>query len=386
MSVVHGAPAGSHPELGSGDLHIWRGSLDAPAPQLLRLRSFVSREEEERAACFYLQRDRDRFVARRGLLRLLLGRYLGRCPEDVELKYGPNGKPELAGSLRAPALRFNVSHSRGTALFAFASSGSVGIDLEALRPVPEAEQIAEHFFSPRERAALKALPPAARLEAFLRCWTCKEAYLKATGEGLSRPLDQVEVELSSHGPAELLTPDSASWTLREIFLGAGYVGTCVVETAGIGPGQGRRLVAGLTECVEIPQAVGQRATRRYHASDASPYLDLDRYAPEYMYDAYSTRDRIGRGVVVNLSLTAFVAPFSTATHLSGNGTLYGFSRVELSGWAVVIAVLALAAWWRAEKLSEMQKYDALATVLALRDLSASPGVNRVPAAPPASNA
>jgi 4'-phosphopantetheinyl transferase len=195
----------------------------------LLLGGCASPAERERAARFRLPRDGDRFLARRALLRLLISRYLGSPAETVELRYGANGKPELAESRRA-GLRFNVSHSGGLGLFAFARERDVGIDVEALRPVPEAERIAEDFFSTRERAAFRVLPTAARLESFLRRWTCKEAYLKATGEGLARPLDTVEIEMAAEA-TWLRVPDSSRWTLREISPAAGYVAALVVSAA-----------------------------------------------------------------------------------------------------------------------------------------------------------
>lgn len=225
--VAHDADAATHPELATGDVHVWQASLDVTASQLLLLSGAASPAERERAGRFRLARDRDRFVARRGLLRILIGRYLGSAPETVQLRYGANGKPELAESPLRPALRFNVSHSQGLGLFAFARERRVGIDVEALRPVPEAERIAEHFFSTRERAALRALPAATRLESFLRHWTCKEAYLKATGDGLTGPPDTVDVECPANRAGCLRVPDASRWTLREMSPAAGYVGALV---------------------------------------------------------------------------------------------------------------------------------------------------------------
>jgi 4'-phosphopantetheinyl transferase len=228
--VAHEAHAGTHPELACGDVHVWQASLDVTASQQLLLGGSASPAERERAARFRLPPDGERFLARRGLLRLLISRYVGSSPESVKLRYGVNGKPELAESPRRSALRFNVSHSDGLGLFAFARERDVGIDVEALRAVPEAERIAEDFFSTRERVALRVLPTAARLESFLRRWTCKEAYLKATGEGLARPLDTVEIEIAAEA-TWLRVPDSSRWTLREISPAAGYVGALVASAS-----------------------------------------------------------------------------------------------------------------------------------------------------------
>jgi 4'-phosphopantetheinyl transferase len=235
MAIVHHAAPPVHPELAGGEVHVWQASLDLREPRLNQIRRFVSGDERERADRFRFPRDRDRFLAARGILRLLLARYLRGDPERVKFRYGRSGKPELPESSRTPTLHFNISHSRGLGLFAFAHARRVGIDLEALRPVPEAEQIAERFFSPRERSALLALPRTARLESFLRLWTCKEAFLKASGEGLSRPLHEVEVELSGDRPARLVLgedpPVASPWILQEISPSSGFVAALVAERA-----------------------------------------------------------------------------------------------------------------------------------------------------------
>jgi 4'-phosphopantetheinyl transferase len=240
-----------------GDVHVWWATLDLQQPQVQRLARLASRAECERADRFRRPRDRDRFLVRRGFLRLLLARYLDSDPDRVAFRSGPNGKPELDPGTRGPALHFNTSHSHGLGLFAFAVARRVGIDVEALRPVPEAERIAEHFFSPRECAALRALPAAERHEGFLRRWTCKEAYLKATGEGLSQPMQRIEIELTSnqHERPVVLQKRSGepSWILQQISPPAGYVGALVVEDVGICPGSVRSAVAPLPRRTGTPE-------------------------------------------------------------------------------------------------------------------------------------
>jgi 4'-phosphopantetheinyl transferase len=133
---------------------------------------------------------------------------------------------------------FNVSHSDELALFAVASDREVGIDVERVRPVTDPEQIADHFFSAPERTALRAVPPDRRLEAFFDCWTRKEAYVKARGDGLAHPLDQFAVSLGPGEPARFLpvagypTPEPSAWSLQALAPGNGYVAALAAEGHG----------------------------------------------------------------------------------------------------------------------------------------------------------
>jgi len=206
------------------------------------LRWRLSADEAKRAAAFCFERDRHRFVAARGFLREILGRYLRAAGEALSFEYGPHGKPALAGEFR-DALRFNVSHSGEMALYAVTLQREVGVDIEALREVNDAEQIAERFFSPAERVAFRLQAPGQRQQAFFNCWTRKEAYLKALGDGLARPLDGFDVTLAPGEPARLLRVEgepreSERWSLRELLPARGYVGAVAVE------GHGWRLTCG----------------------------------------------------------------------------------------------------------------------------------------------
>ena len=167
-------------------MHVWRASLNLPASQIERLGQTLSTDEWSRANRFAFQKDRDHFVAARGILRAILGHYLDEAPNRLRFSYNPFGRPALAGE--PEGLRFNVSHSHGRALIAVTGGRSVGVDVERIRPDVTYEQLARRFFSPREVAALLALPENLRRKAFFTCWTCKEAYVKARGEGLSIPL------------------------------------------------------------------------------------------------------------------------------------------------------------------------------------------------------
>jgi 4'-phosphopantetheinyl transferase len=165
------------------EIHIWQASLAVTSNALEQFACTLSLDEQQRAERFRLPRDSHRFIASRGILRTLLGRYLQIAPKQLQFSYGASGKPALADAL-AHGLRFNLSHSEDLMLCAIARCGCIGIDLEHLRPVNNLEDLTQRFFSPQEHAAIHALPDARRLRSFFQHWTCKEALLKATGEGL----------------------------------------------------------------------------------------------------------------------------------------------------------------------------------------------------------
>jgi 4'-phosphopantetheinyl transferase len=223
--------------LGSDEVHVWRASLDEPPSQRGGFLRTLAADEQTRAERFYFQRDRERFITAHGVLRAILGFYSNRAPERLSFCYSSHGKPALAWESPGDALRFNMSHSDGVALYAIARGREVGIDLELIRDDLEVEQIAERFFSHPEIATLRALPKHFQRYAFFLCWTRKEAYIKARGEGLSLPLDQFDVSLIPGEPAELLStqpnPDEAlRWSLQELTLAAGYVAALAVEGRG----------------------------------------------------------------------------------------------------------------------------------------------------------
>ncbi len=222
---------------GSDEVHVWCASLDLTTPQLQGLEQTLSAEELERAKRYYFQKDREHFIAARGLLRDILGRYLQIEPNQIRFCYGAYGKPELSGEDGWEALCFNVSYSHGLALYAITHGREIGVDLECIRPVQEAEQIAERFFSARENAVFRALPAHEKLQAFFNCWTRKEAYIKAIGDGLSRPLDQFDVSLAPGEPAALLRTngdhrEASRWSLHKLDPGPGYVAALAVEGDG----------------------------------------------------------------------------------------------------------------------------------------------------------
>jgi len=195
--------------------------------------SLLSAAERERAGRFAFGRDARRFIVGRGRLRQLLGARLGVRPESVELVYGARGKPALANSGRN-SLRFNLSHRDDLAVYALSWGCDVGIDVEAIRPLPDADAVAARFFSRPEHAAYRALEPRDRPLGFFQCWTRKEAFIKALGEGLSHQLDSFDVSLAPGAPAELLRVepvpgDDRGWRLASFFPAPGFVAAVVAE-------------------------------------------------------------------------------------------------------------------------------------------------------------
>ncbi len=222
------APPPSRPRVTEAEVHVWRVSLDLPSARVERLAQAMSEDERARAGRFFFERDRRRFVVGRGTLRAILGRYLGLPPGDLAFSYSPHGKPVLSPGADGPPLCFNLSHAAGLALVAVARGREVGVDLERVREDFATGEIARRFFSPAEVAALEALPPEGQCAAFFNCWTRKEAYIKARGEGLSLPLHRFQVSVAAGQPAALLAtaddPDETSrWSLSELLPGPGYV-------------------------------------------------------------------------------------------------------------------------------------------------------------------
>jgi 4'-phosphopantetheinyl transferase len=232
-----GPPPREGVRLEGGEVQVWCASLSAPREVVEAMRRTLSPDESERAGRFHFERHREDFVVARGLLRTLVGRYLDAPPGELRFAYTPYGKPHLAGAFRDSRLRFNLSHSHELALYAFTDGAEVGIDVEHVRPDMAGEEIARRFFSPREVAALFALAPGERDAAFFQCWTRKEAFIKAVGEGLSFPLDQFDVSLGPREPAALLSVrgdagEAARWSVRDVSPAPDYAAALVSEGRG----------------------------------------------------------------------------------------------------------------------------------------------------------
>jgi 4'-phosphopantetheinyl transferase len=223
--------------LGRDEVHVWQASLSQTSSQIESFLHSLAADEQARAERFYFDRDREHFVVARGVLRALLGGYLNRAPECLSFCYGSHGKPALAGEPDGDAIHFSVSHSDGIALYAVARGREVGIDIERIRFDLAVAEIADRFFSRREAAILRTLPTAAEYQAFFRCWTRKEAYVKARGEGLSLPLDQFDLSLAPGESGAVAgtrgdPSDTSRWSLQELTPAPGYVAALAVEGHG----------------------------------------------------------------------------------------------------------------------------------------------------------
>src|ERR1700686_1815040 len=213
--------------LRGNELHIWLACLDVDPQERTRLRSYLSADEVSRAARFVFPRDRDHFIVARGRLRELLGKYLRCSPNAVHFKTGRYGKPSLLDD-RDP-LRFNLSHSHGLALYGFCIGRELGIDTEKIRPGFAGEGIAERYFSATEQRDLAEVPKELRDTAFFLCWTGKEAYIKAHGDGLQIALDSFDVSLKPGEPDTLRCADSSRWSLRSFEPAPEFVAAIIAE-------------------------------------------------------------------------------------------------------------------------------------------------------------
>lgn len=213
-------------DLNPGEVHVWRAGLDVPETRVAEYRQVLAEDERARADRFHFERDRRRFTVARGVLRSLLGRYLGMPAGELRFQYGEYGKPHL----EAGSLRFNLSHSHEAALIGVCLEGKIGVDIEYKNADRVTLDVARHFFAEEEVAALSALPRELWSDGFFTCWTRKEAYIKARGEGVSLGLDTFAVSLgavpelvrSSHGDAE-------AWEMTDAEVGGDYAGALVVE-------------------------------------------------------------------------------------------------------------------------------------------------------------
>lgn len=220
------------PRLNEQEVHVWRIALNQPQAIVQRLRTALAPDENGRVHRFHFQRDKTHFIVAHGLLRLILSHYIGEEPGQLRFEYSQHGKPFLSRG-NADQLRFNLSHSHDLALLAITLDCEIGVDIERIRADIAIKEIAEIFFSPREFSSLRSLPAYLQPEAFFNCWTRKEAYLKARGEGISLPLDKFSVSLIPGESAAMLhhsdnNAESNRWFLQDIKPGKDYVAALAV--------------------------------------------------------------------------------------------------------------------------------------------------------------
>jgi 4'-phosphopantetheinyl transferase len=208
------------------EVQIWGIWLTASDATVAYYHSILSLDERHRAERFRFGILRRSYILSRGGLRIVLAHYLGCAPTGIEFIDGPKGKPALRDSSR---IRFNTSHSGEMALYALTVGCELGVDVEQFRALDDPESIASRFFSPSEASELLSLNPEERGTAFFRCWTRKEAYVKAIGDGLTIPLNCFQVTLLPGVPARFIhlacDPENArEWTLDHLDLEPGYIG------------------------------------------------------------------------------------------------------------------------------------------------------------------
>lgn len=215
------------------DVHLWRCSLDLPSASLEDAHAVLSPDEIDRARRYRFTRDRQRFVAARSFLRRTLAEYLSIGPREISFVYEPFGKPRLSHDVMDEIVEFNLSHSGGLAVLAVTRGVAVGVDVEQVLHVSEWRGIASRFFSAYENATLSRAGLETRDVAFYRCWTRKEAFLKALGSGLAHSLDSFDVSLDESEPKLVsVRGDPAAlskWSLYDLCPLPGYVGALAIE-------------------------------------------------------------------------------------------------------------------------------------------------------------
>lgn len=216
-------------QLAEDEVHIWCAYLERSPSEIIEFTSILSEAEKAKANRFHFQRDRHHFIAARAILKNIISNYLDIPPETINFVYGKYGKPALSHPL--DHLKFNVSHSKSLALYAISYHREVGIDIEFMRPMQDADNLAKRFFSQREYEIIKSLEDNIKQQAFFNAWTRKEAFIKAIGEGLAFNLNAVEVSLMPGETAALLNiPDNQqnhNWSLFELKPHSNYVAALV---------------------------------------------------------------------------------------------------------------------------------------------------------------
>ncbi len=220
------------------ELHVWQADLRKSPDEIAGLIEILSGDEKQRAGRLRVQQRKQRFIAARGILRLILSRYLNSEPADMRFIYNDHGKPGIDCELVTSRLEFNLSHTGDLGFIAVCSGRRIGVDVETIGAGDAYEKIPERFFSSGEVDTLRSLPEEQQRSAFYACWTRKEAYRKARGQGIALPLNDFTVSLKPGEPAALLqssldTEEVSQWTIVDINLGPGYRAAVAVEGNGL---------------------------------------------------------------------------------------------------------------------------------------------------------
>jgi 4'-phosphopantetheinyl transferase len=221
-------------KLAENDVHIWASVNEKSMGYLPKLYKLLSKQECLRAARYRFDRDQRHFIIRHGLLRILLGRYLGVDPQSVRFCHNIYRKPFVEKGCGDDALQFSLSYSNDIVLYAFTRGRRIGVDIEFIQSMPNMDTIVKDFFSLSEINAFYGLPQNRKKAAFFNCWTQKEAFLKAIGDGLFRRLKEFDVSVARHLPAKLIRvawdPHEANyWLLKMLTSVQGYAAALAVE-------------------------------------------------------------------------------------------------------------------------------------------------------------
>lgn len=222
------------PRLINNEVHIWQLNLKQLDLHAFTFASILSEREKMRAGSFRFKKNKKRFIIGRGILRIILGFYLNIKPELLEFHYGPYGKPQLNEKNYNEAIQFNLTHSHELALCAFTRGRRLGIDLEYITNIPDLKVITTHIFSRRENMIFKKIPKNKKLNAFLKCWTIKEAYSKAMGTGLTELYKQFDFSFSlgistSKHKMKKYVKKTSNWSLMSFAPLPDYTASLVVE-------------------------------------------------------------------------------------------------------------------------------------------------------------
>lgn len=215
-------------------VHVWCACLKLPMSQVRILNEMLDDDELKRALRYKFVKDYKRFIVSRGLLKIILSRYIHIDPGQICLRYNSFGKPMLNERIGRNYIHFNLSRTDDLALFAITKDRKIGVDVESINLDIEIEGIVERFFSSDEVTALRSLPVELRHKAFFQCWTCKEAFIKAKGKGLTIPLDSFSISLNPEKSPDLVcskfcADEASRWSLYTFDLGINYCAGLAVE-------------------------------------------------------------------------------------------------------------------------------------------------------------
>lgn len=226
------------PALSEEGIHVWVSRLDVAPGVSAVFGASLSEGEQMRAKQFRFRQHQSRFIAGRGLLRAIVSRYLQVEPARVEFKYNLHGKPELTRPFDGSGIHFNLAHSEDLALLAVTKIGPVGIDVERIRVNRDARELVNWFCSPRERELFENLAAHEKQLAFFNLWTRKEAFLKATGEGITQLLSQIEVAFRPGEPARFIAVSGDSekasrWSVHDLSPASDFAAAVAIQAKNV---------------------------------------------------------------------------------------------------------------------------------------------------------